>query len=131
MNLFDDPVLRDVLDEDAKIRELGDKALLSLQEAKNYLESIGNLDVLDVLGGGLFSNVSKRNDINKAKSSIMLAQRDLKRFFEVAGEDGDEDISRFVHDNFMADISASRRINRALMQIDEAEKKVKQLLNKR
>lgn len=73
-------------DPNAAIREIdeairaGERALDSLREAKNQLNSARNWGIYDMIGGGLISSMIKHSKIDQANEWMDQANRDLRCF---------------------------------------------------
>ena len=60
--------------------DAGYRALRSLSEAKENLNSAGNWGIVDMLGGGFFTTMMKRSKMDQAQSNMDQAKYDLKNF---------------------------------------------------
>ena len=117
----------------------GDKALISLRLAQEKLSSAKNWGILDILGGGLITNMVKHSKINdassylkEAKDNLRVFQRELKDIpdFTALEIDIGEFLSfaDFFFDGFIADYMVQTKISDAKDKIDEAIRKVESLL---
>ena len=121
-------------DPNAEIREIseaihaGERALDSLREAKNQLNSARNWGIYDMIGGGLISSMIKHSKIDNANQWMDQANRDLRRFAkelrDVDSEDLQIDTGSLVSmldifcDNFFSDILVQQKINDSRARID-------------
>lgn len=119
----------------------GNKALRSLRQAKESLNSAGNWGIVDMLGGGLISTFVKHSKMNDAQSQIEQARSDLKLFRkELADVNSVADIhietgdflafADYFFDGLIADWLMQSRINDAKQQVDNAIWKVEAVLRK-
>ena len=117
----------------------GQRALESLYDAREELQRARNWGIADLLGGGMFITYAKHNKINQAKNCIARAQQEMNRFGRqindvdaFAGVDlGISDFLVFADyffDGFVADFMVQQKINEAAGQVDEAIRRVEQLL---
>lgn len=117
----------------------GNKALISLRLAQEKLSSAKNWGILDILGGGLVTNMIKHSKINdassyikEAKDNLRIFQRELKDIsdFTDLGIDIGSFLSfaDFFFDGFIADYMVQTKISDAKDKIDEAIRKVESLL---
>ena len=58
----------------------GERALVSLKEAQNKLNSARNWGIFDMLGGGLIADIIKHSKMNDASTYLEEAKRDLLVF---------------------------------------------------
>lgn len=58
----------------------GETALRSLREAENFLNSSLNWGFVDLIGGGLFTDLMKHSKMNKASSCMERAKTNLRIF---------------------------------------------------
>ena len=61
-------------------RAAGTRALQSLDEAADQLDSARNWGLLDILGGGILTSLVKRSRLDGASEEVERAQRDLEAF---------------------------------------------------
>ena len=127
---------------DLEIREAidaGERALRSLQDAKRSLGSARSWGMIDIIGGGGLSGLLKHVKVGDAKKSLNQAKADLDRFSrelsdvrEIQGMDieiGDFlTFADFFFDGFLADIMVQSRIKKAQGDIDDAIRRVENLL---
>ncbi len=118
----------------------GERALKSLEKAKDQLDSARNWGVVDMLGGGSISGFVKHSRIRDASAKMDQAKRDLKIFQK---ELRDVDIPElrveiggfmtfadFFFDDFLVDFMVQRKINKARDQVEDAMGQTKRLLRK-
>lgn len=121
--------------------QAGNKALSSLRQAKERLNSAGNWGIVDILGGGLISTFVKHSKMNEAESLIEQARSDLRRFRkELTDVDAFADIhiktgdflafADYFFDGLIADWMMQSRINDAKQQVDNAIQKVETVLRR-
>lgn len=131
-----DEIRRQEIDEAIRA---GNKALISLRLAQEKLSSAKNWGILDILGGGLITNMVKHSKINdassylkEAKDSLRIFQRELKDIpdFTALEIDIGEFLSfaDFFFDGFIADYMVQTKISDAKDKIDEAIRRVESLL---
>ena len=118
----------------AELREIneainaGERALDSLWEAKDQLNSARAWGIYDMIGGGLISSIIKHRKIDNANEWMDRANRDLRRFAkelrDVDCADLQIDTSSLVSmldifcDNFFSDIIVQKKINDSRARID-------------
>lgn len=119
--------------------QAGERALVSLREADNQLNSAKNWGVVDLLGGGLFTDLMKHSKMGNARECLEQAKRDLQGF---SRELEDVNISQalnlntgdfltfadFFFDGLIADWLMQDRINDARRQVENAIKRVEEIL---
>lgn len=118
--------------------DAGERALLSLREARSQLAGARGLGVWDILGGGSFVSLFKHMKIDRARQAIDRARYDLQRFSRELSDirmNLDIDIGGFLTafdlmDNFFADIMVQSRIADATRRIDDAIYKVEDCLRR-
>lgn len=116
--------------------EAGERALVSLKEARNHISGAKGLGIWDILGGGTFVSLAKHYKISRAKDAIYRAKDDLQDFCRELRDvqmDLDVDIGGFLTlfdlmDNFLADILVQSRLSDAGRRLDEAIYKVGECL---
>ena len=119
----------------------GENALRSLRFAKSDLDSARGWGIFDMLGGGFLSTALKQSKMSDARRNIEQAKWDLQTFNRelqdvsyITGTDfgiGDFAIfADFFFDGFIADFYVQSKINRARSQIDEAIRRVENILLK-
>lgn len=119
--------------------QAGERALVSLREAQNQLNSAKNWGVVDLLGGGLITNIVKHSKMGNASQCLEQAKRDLQGF---SRELEDVNISQmlnlntmdflsfadFFFDGLVADWLMQDRINDARRQVENAIMRVEEIL---
>lgn len=119
--------------------QAGERALISLREAENQLNSAKNWGVVDLLGGGLFTDLMKHSKMGNARECLEQAKRDLQGF---SRELEDVNISQalnlntgdfltfadFFFDGLIADWLMQDRINDARRQVENAIRRVEEIL---
>lgn len=121
--------------------QAGTRALRSLQQARESLNSAGNWGILDLLGGGLISTFAKHSKMNDAERQIEQARSDLRQFRkELTDVDAFADIrietgdflafADYFFDGLIADWMMQSRINDAKKQVDDAIQKVETVLRR-
>ncbi len=129
---------------DLEIREAidaGERALLSLRDAKNSLRSARGWGIVDMLGGrglsGLIKHVKigdARNSLSQAKADLTYFSRELADVRDIKGLDieiGDFlTFADFFFDGFLADIMVQSKIRQAQDKVDDAINRVEYLLNR-
>lgn len=119
--------------------DAGNRALQSLFAAQNDLNSAKNWGIVDMLGGGLVTNLIKHSKMNSAQRRMEQAKFDLQRFSRELG-----DVSAYINSDFntadflsfadyffdglVADWLMQDRINNARAQVDEAIRRVQAIL---
>ena len=128
----------------AELREIneainaGERALDSLWEAKEQLNSARAWGIYDMIGGGLISSIIKHRKIDNANEWITRASRDLRRFAkelrDVHSEDLQIDTGSLVSmldifcDNFFSDIMVQKKINDSRARIDALSDRIEDAL---
>ena len=131
-------------DPNAALREIdeairaGERALDSLREAKNQLNSARNWGIYDMIGGGLISSMIKHSKIDQANDWMDQANRDLRCFAkelrDVDGEDLQIDTGSLVTmldifcDNFFSDLLVQQKINDGRARIDSLSDRIEDVL---
>lgn len=118
--------------------DAGEKALRSLREAQNYLNSAGTWGIFDMLGGNLITGLVKHSKVSNASRCIENAKYDLRQFQrELKDVDtlvpnvnvGDFlTFADFFWDGFVADIMVQSKISNAKKQVSEAIYRVESIL---
>ncbi|EOS36458.1 hypothetical protein D3Z53_04715 [Lachnospiraceae bacterium] len=109
----------------------GARALTSLREAQEKLESARKWGVVDLFGGGFVTDMIKHSRMDDAINCMETAKRDLQRFQKELGDvevpmDLRIEISTFLSfadfffDGLVADYLVQKRIVQAREQVDEA-----------
>ncbi len=118
----------------------GERALLSLKEAQNRLNSARNWGIFDMLGGGLITDLIKHSKMNDASAYLEEAKRDLlvfqKELLDVQGTidlkvdvDGFLTFADFFFDGIIMDYVVQSKIAEARRQIEQAIPLVEKLVN--
>lgn len=118
----------------------GERALSSLKNAQQKLNSAGNWGIFDMFGGGLISTIVKRSKMDEAKYLMEAAKLDLKRFQKELGDinvplDLRMEVGSFLSfadfffDGFLADYLIQEKITDAKNQIADAIYEVETILN--
>lgn len=119
--------------------EAGERALRSLQLAKERLDSARSWGIFDMLGGGFFSDMMKHSRMNDAASYMEDAKRDLQKFQKELRDvhvptelrmeiSGFLTFADFFFDGFIADYMVQTRIADAREQVNSAISRVESLL---
>lgn len=117
----------------------GTAALFSLRKAQNELGHARNWGIVDLLGGGLLTDLFKYSKINKAQECIENAKyclnqfqmelRDVAAYPTVQIEIGDFlTFADFFFDGIIADYMVQSKIVNARKQVDDAIERVEQIL---
>ena len=117
----------------------GERALNSLRNAQEKLNSARNWGIFDMLGGGLITDMIKHSKMSDASSYMEDAKRDLlvfqKELRDVQGQvDLKVDIGGFLtfadffFDGIVADYLVQSKIAEARSQVEQAISIVEQLL---
>ena len=120
--------------------DAGERALSSLRNAQEKLNSAGNWGLFDMFGGGLFSTIMKRSKMDDAQQLMEAAKTDLKRFQrELKDVNIPLDLrmkvgsflsfADFFFDGFVADYLVQSKISEAKEQVSDAIIRVEQILN--
>jgi len=118
----------------------GERALVSLKEAQNKLNSARNWGIFDMLGGGLITDIIKHSRMNDASSYLESAKRDLlvfqKELQDVQGTmdlkvdvGGFMEFADFFFDGIFMDYVVQTKIAEARKQIEQAIPLVEKLVN--
>ena len=118
--------------------DAGERALRSLHNAQEKLNSAGNWGLFDMFGGGLFSTMMKRSKMDDATRLMEDAKRDLKQFqrelrdvnvpLDLKMEVGSFlSFADFFFDGFVADYLVQSKISDAKEQVSDAIIRVKQI----
>lgn len=113
----------------------GERALSSLNKARDSLNGARSWGVLDILGGGFFSTMFKRSNMSDAQAAMEQAGRDLQMFRKELGDvNMSLDVGDFLSfadyffDGFIADMMVQSRIADAQKQVEAATEQVEHLL---
>lgn len=117
----------------------GERALCSLREAQNNLQSAKNWGIFDMFGGGFLADVMKHSKMNNASTYMENAKYDLQVFQRELRDvyinlDMKVDVSGFLSfadfffDGIVADYLVQSRIGEARRQVDSAINQVESIL---
>lgn len=119
--------------------DAGNKALRSLRKAQENLGSAKNWGIFDMLGGGFISTMVKHSKVDNAKEYMEQAKYDLRDFSRELNdvniacnlniETGDFlSFADWFFDGFIVDWMMQDRINQASQQVEEAIRRVEDIL---
>jgi hypothetical protein len=113
----------------------GERALESLNAARDALSGARNWGVLDILGGGLFSTMIKRSHMSDAQRAMERAGADLETFRRELGDVhmsldmGDFlGFADYFFDGLFVDMIVQSRIAEAQRQVEGVTEQVERLL---
>lgn len=120
--------------------DAGNRALWSLQEARNQLDKANGWGLVDMLGGGLFTTFAKRSRMDRAKEFMNRARYDLQTFSRELRDismtchldiktDGFLSFADYFFDNIFVDWMVQDRIQEAARQVDTAIYRVQEVLD--
>ena len=120
--------------------DAGERALNSLKNAKEKLNSAGNWGLFDMFGGGFISTMMKHSKMNDAGQLMETAKADLKNFqkelkdinipLDLRMEVGSFlSFADFFFDGFVADYLVQSKIADAKEQVSDAIFKIEQILS--
>ncbi len=120
--------------------ESGNRALRSLEEARNQLDKANGWGIADMLGGGFFTTFAKRSKMERAKGLMDCARYDLQAFSRELRDirmtchldiktDGFLSFADYFFDNLFVDWMVQDRIQEAARQVDTAICRVQEVLN--
>ena len=132
--------MKTLREEKIEIIDAGYQAIDCLNEALKKLNQASGLGIVDILGGGFFASILKREKMKQANQSIQKAKRALIKFNDELDDiyDQDEysiDVDDFLNtadwlfDNMMVDILVQQRIETSKKNIMAAIDKVKRIIN--
>lgn len=118
----------------------GERALFSLNAAKGHLDSAKNWGIVDLLGGGLLTNLVKHSKLENAEQELRAARRDLHAFRDELGDVADcADIhlnigdfltfADFFFDGLIADYMVQSHIHQTREQVNHAITQVERMLS--
>ena len=121
--------------------DAGNKALQSLYAAQNDLNSAKNWGIVDLLGGGMITSLIKHSKMNNAQSPMEQAKYDLQNFSKeladvaayISLDFNAADFLSFADyffDGLVADWLVQSRINNAGAQVDEAIRRVRDIMGR-
>lgn len=133
-----------VYDKEKEVREAiqaGQRALLSLSNAEQYLNSARGWGTWDMFGGGIFSSMMKHSKMEEAQQSIEQAQRALLRFnqelkdVQMRGNiqinfDGVTKFLDIFCDNILIDIMVQSQIKETQQNVAATKEKVREAIRK-
>ena len=119
--------------------DAGNKALKSLRKAQENLDSAKGWGIFDMLGGGFISTMVKHSKVDQAKENMEQAKYDLRSFSKELNdvniacnlniETGDFlSFADWFFDGFIVDWMMQDRINQASQQVEEAIRRVEDIL---
>lgn len=119
--------------------EAGQRALRSLQRAKENLNSAGNWGLVDMFGGGFFTTMIKHSKIDQAKQNMEEAKYNLRSFSKELNDvnmacnlninTGDFlTFADYFFDGFFVDWLVQDKINNAKSQVEEAIRRTEAIL---
>ncbi len=117
----------------------GERALESLRDARERMESAGRWGVWDMVGGGLFTSLIKHSRLDEAQALMEGARADLEAFqrelrdIHVPMEFGVHiggflNFADFFFDNFFVDWMVQNKIGEAKEQLEDAIQNVESVL---
>lgn len=119
--------------------DAGNKALRSLRKAQENLDSAKGWGIFDMLGGGFLSTMVKHSKVDQAKENMEQAKYDLRNFSKELNdvniacnlniETGDFlSFADWFFDGFIVDWMMQDRINQVSQQVEEAIRRVEDIL---
>ena len=123
-------------EEVREARTAGIRALNSLRQAQRCLDSARGWGVLDILGGGLITNLVKHSKLSDAQRCVDQARYDLDAFRRELADvnvpdvqiDGFLGFADFFFDGFLADFMVQSRINESRARLEDACRRVEDVL---
>lgn len=120
-------------------RAAGTRALQSLDEAADQLDSARNWGLLDILGGGILTSLVKRSRLDGASEAVERAQRDLEAFArelrDCSGVTGVDlrrsdmlELFDIAFDNSITDLFVQSRMEDARADVRRARARVQAIL---
>ena len=120
--------------------DLANDALYHLNQAKDRLNSAKNCGLADILGGGVFITMAKRNRLNEAENEMRLAKYAINRLedrlvYLRKSDDLYIEMSDFatamdyLFDNPLTDIVIQSRISDAKDRVEKAIVRVEKILD--
>lgn len=127
---------------DKEVREAinaGEKALYSLREAQNNLQSARNWGIFDMFGGGFITDMIKHSKLGNASTYMENAKYDLQVFQRELRDvyinldmridvGGFLSFADFFFDGIVADYLVQSRIGEARRQVESAIRQVENIL---
>lgn len=131
-------------DRDTEIREAidaADNALFYLSGAEKSCESAGNWGVFDILGGGFFATMIKRDKMSKTEKDVVEAKKaieklnleldDIESIIDINIETGDFlTFADYFFDGFIADIMVQDKISKGLKEIKTSIRNIEEVKTK-
>lgn len=119
--------------------QAGERALTSLGNAKEQLDSARNWGIFDMMGGGFFTSLVKHSKLDNASSYMEMAKADLQRFKKELGDIPDYEelkvdigsflsFADFFFDGLVVDYMVQSRINDTRDKVQTAIRKVEEML---
>lgn len=129
----------DLQKEKREAIEAGQRALSSLYQARENLNSAKNWGLWDMFGGGAISSLVKRSKMDRAKQNMEQAKYDLQNFSRELADvngvyhlnietEGFLSFADWFFDNIIIDWMIQDRINKARDQVDEAIARVEDIV---
>lgn len=123
-------------EEVREARTAGIRALNSLRQAQRFLDSARGWGVLDILGGGLITNLVKHSKLSDAQRCVDQARYDLDVFRRELADvnvpdvqiDGSLSFADFFFDGFLADFMVQSRIDESRARLEDACRRVEDVL---
>lgn len=120
-------------------RNAGEQAIISLENARDLLNSAGNWGIWDMFGGGLISGLMKHSKMDAANTQMEQARYQLQCFQKELRDvdvpaDFRMDVSEFLifadffFDGIIADWMVQSKISDAKTQVNDAIVKVQNIL---
>ncbi len=115
-------------------------ALFHLNNSLEILNKASTWGMIDILGGGFFTTMIKRNRMSEAKEEMVESQRALDRLNRELGdlgehleldfsEDGFLEFADYFFDNPITDIMTQSKITRAKQMVQDAMDDVEAVLD--
>lgn len=128
---YTETMLYDENKEKYEALRAGRRALDSLYDAKDCLNSASNWGIVDLLGGGMFSSMLKQSKVQDARRCVERAKRDLYTFskelqdvrgmsFPDIDMDGFVSFADIFFDNFLVDMFVQNKMSQAKRQVQDA-----------
>lgn len=125
------------MNDKEQLLSCADKALDSLQKAREKLYSAHNMGVFDILGGGLLTSMAKRGDMNEANRYLQEARQDLAVLKEqldtfdlqIDLDDGLEILDVWL-DNIFVDLAVQDKIYDAQRQVNQTISQLQNIIAK-
>lgn len=119
--------------------QAGERALTSLGNAKEQLDSARKWGIFDMMGGGFFTSLVKHSKLDNASSYMEMAKADLQRFKKELRDIPDYEelkvdigsflsFADFFFDGLVVDYMVQSRINDTRDKVQTAIRKVEEML---